>query len=78
MIGIVGARGVGKTTMMLQYIKENLDAHTSLYVSADDIYFGNYTLLELAEEFVKKGGKHLFIDEVHKYQKMFAIDMTFY
>ena len=69
MIGIVGARGVGKTTMMLQYIKENLDADTSLYVSADDIYFGNYTLLELAEEFVKKGGKHLFIDEVHKYQK---------
>jgi predicted AAA+ superfamily ATPase len=68
MIGIVGSRGVGKTTMILQYIKENLDINTTLYVAADDTYFANHTLLELAEEFVKNGGKDLFIDEIHKYQ----------
>ena len=40
MIGIIGARGVGKTTMILQHIKENLDSKKALYVSADDMYFG--------------------------------------
>jgi predicted AAA+ superfamily ATPase len=67
MIGIVGPRGVGKTTMLLQYIKENLDTNDTLYVQADDIYFANHTLLELAEEFSKNRGKYLFIDEIHKY-----------
>jgi len=67
MVGIVGARGVGKTTMILQYIKENLDTDETLYVQADDIYFANHTLVELAEEFSKNRGKHLFIDEIHKY-----------
>ena len=67
MLGIVGPRGVGKTTMLLQYIKENLDTNETLYVQADDIYFANHTLLELAEEFSKNRGKYLFIDEIHKY-----------
>jgi len=67
MLGIVGPRGVGKTTMLLQYIKENLDVNETLYVQADDIYFANHTLLELAEEFSKNRGKYLFIDEIHKY-----------
>ena len=67
MIGIVGPRGVGKTTMLLQYIKENLDANETLYVQADDIYFANHTLLELAEEFSKNRGIYFFIDEIHKY-----------
>jgi predicted AAA+ superfamily ATPase len=67
MIGIVGSRGVGKTTMLLQYIKENLDVNETLYVQADDIYFGNNTLLDLADKFSKTGGKFLFIDEIHKY-----------
>jgi predicted AAA+ superfamily ATPase len=67
MIGIVGPRGVGKTTMILQYIKENLDRKTSLYVSADDLYFAEHTLLDLADSFSKNGGKNLFIDEIHKY-----------
>jgi len=67
MIGIVGPRGVGKTTMLLQYIKENLDVAETLYVQADDIYFANRTLLELADEFSKNRGKYLFIDEIHKY-----------
>ena len=67
MIGIVGPRGVGKTTMLLQYIKEHLDENETLYVQADDVYFANHTLLELASEFSKSRGKYLFIDEIHKY-----------
>ena len=67
MTGIVGPRGVGKTTMILQHIKENLDVAEALYVPADDIYFADHTLVELAEEFSKNRGKYLFIDEIHKY-----------
>ena len=68
MIGIVGPRGVGKTTMLLQYIKENLDVNETLYVQADDMYFADHTLLDLADEFSKNRGKYLFIDEIHKYK----------
>ncbi len=67
MIGIVGARGVGKTTLLLQYIKEKLDAKRALYISADDIYFTNHKLIDLADEFYKNAGEVLFIDEIHKY-----------
>jgi len=67
MIGIIGARGVGKTTMILQYIKENLDSKSALYVSADDMYFGENRLLDLADDFYKNAGEYLFIDEIHKY-----------
>jgi len=67
MIGIIGARGVGKTTMILQYIKENIDSKDALYVSADDIYFSNNRLVDLAYDFYKNAGKYLFIDEIHKY-----------
>lgn len=67
MIGIIGARGVGKTTMILQYIKENLDSKKALYVSADDMYFGKNRLLDLADDFYKNAGEYLFIDEIHKY-----------
>jgi predicted AAA+ superfamily ATPase len=67
MIGIIGARGVGKTTMILQYIKENLDSKRALYVSADDMYFGENRLFDLADNFYKNAGEYLFIDEIHKY-----------
>ena len=67
MLGIVGARGVGKTTMILQYIKENLDSKKALYVSADDMYFGENRLFDLADDFYKNAGEYLFIDEIHKY-----------
>ena len=67
MIGIIGARGVGKTTMILQYIKENLDSKKALYVSSDDIYFGKNKLVDLADDFYKNAGEYLFIDEIHKY-----------
>lgn len=67
MIGITGARGVGKTTMILQYIRENLDSKRALYVSADDMYFSENKLIELAGDFYKNAGECLFIDEIHKY-----------
>lgn len=67
MLGIVGARGVGKTTMLLQHIKLNHSMDDTLFVNADDIYFAEHRLFDLASDFYKNGGKHLFIDEVHKY-----------
>ncbi len=68
LIGIKGARGTGKTTMLLQYIKENLSVTDEvLYVSLDNIYFSEYKLVDLADNFAKIGGKYLFLDEVHKY-----------
>ncbi len=68
MTGIIGARGVGKTTMILQYIKQNLSSKNALYVSADDMYFGENRLIDLADEFYKHAGEYLFIDEIHKYK----------
>lgn len=67
LIGLTGSRGVGKTTMILQYIKSNLPIHQTLYVTAEDFYFAKNRLLDLADVFVKAGGTHLFIDEIHKY-----------
>jgi len=67
MTGITGARGIGKTTMILQYIKENLDSKKALYVSADDMYFSENRLFDLADDFYKSAGEYLFIDEIHKY-----------
>jgi predicted AAA+ superfamily ATPase len=68
MIGIRGAGGVGKTTMMLQYIKLHYEHDNSvLYASLDDIWFSGNKLVDLADRFVKQGGKMLFLDEVHKY-----------
>ncbi len=69
MIGIKGARGIGKTTLLLQYIKKNFELNEQvLYVSLDDIWFSENKLVDLAEQFVKHGGKYLFLDEVHKYE----------
>ncbi|MDR0574798.1 MAG: AAA family ATPase [Tannerella sp.] len=67
MSGITGPRGAGKTTLILQHIKENHSISDALYVSADDLYFVNHTLYDTADEFHKNGGKYLFIDEIHKY-----------
>lgn len=68
MIGIRGPRGVGKTTLMLQRIKQNLDVNDVLYVNADDIYFSEHRLIDLAERLVQRGVHYLFIDEIHKYK----------
>lgn len=68
LVGIKGARGVGKTTMMLQYIKLNFTDWTkALYVSLDHIWFSQHSLLELVEYHYTHGGTHLFLDEVHRY-----------
>jgi len=70
LIAITGARGAGKTTMILQHIKKTFgDApKEALYVSLDNIYFSNNRLLDFAHDFDKMGGKYLFLDEVHKYE----------
>lgn len=67
-VGLLGPRGVGKTTMVLQYIKENLPRKETLYVVAEDLYFANHTLVDLADAFARTGGKYLIIDEIHKYK----------
>lgn len=67
LIAILGARGTGKTTLILQHIKMSDEPNTSLYVTADDFYFTTHRLFELAKEFYQNGGKKLYIDEIHKY-----------
>lgn len=67
MIGIVGPRGVGKTTMVLQYIKQHKQDIKALYISADIAYFTTHTLIEVADEWSKEDGKLFVIDEIHKY-----------
>lgn len=67
MFGIVGPRGIGKSTMILQYIKENRTEKRMFYVTADHLYFTSHTLVDLVDEFAKEGGEQIFIDEIHKY-----------
>ena len=68
LIGILGSRGVGKTTLMLQIIKERFGiSDKALYISIDHPYFEANPLYEFAEYFSKYGGELLCIDEVHKY-----------
>jgi len=69
LVAIRGSRGVGKTTLIRQYIKKTygVQAGEALYCVMDGIFFTNHTLLELAERFHIIGGRHLFLDEVHKY-----------
>lgn len=70
LIGIKGARGIGKTTLLLQYIKLHLadKLNETLYVSLDTVWFNTHSLSELVRDFERKGGKYLFLDEVHKYE----------
>lgn len=69
LVSIRGSRGVGKTTLMRQYIQKHygVNAGEALYCVMDSMYFSNHTLLDIAEHFHLMGGKHLFLDEVHKY-----------
>ncbi|MFO7862546.1 MAG: AAA family ATPase [Salinivirgaceae bacterium] len=69
LIILKGQRGVGKSTLILQYIKENFtNFNESLYVTLDDIYFAKNSLSAFVEEFAQLGGKYLFVDEVHRYK----------
>jgi len=68
LIGIKGARGTGKTTLLLQMLKElSLDETKAVYFSLDDIYFLEHSVSETIRKFYKNGGKYVFLDEVHKY-----------
>ncbi len=75
LIGIVGARGAGKTTALLQYLDSlDIDFNKKLYFSVDSILFSDFGLYDIADMFAKSGGKVLVIDEIHKY-KNFEIDL---
>lgn len=67
LIGLLGPKGVGKSTLLLQHIKQKLPIEKTLYVQADDLYFSTHQLYGLAQDFFKSGGTYLFIDEIHKY-----------
>ena len=68
LIGIKGARGTGKTTLLLQWLHEKgLPGHKAAYFSLDDFYFTTYSLVDTAKTFHKQGGEVLVLDEVHKY-----------
>lgn len=68
LIGILGARGTGKTTILLQRMRQEFGVGVeAVYISLDDIYFTENRLSDFAETFRHQGGKMLFIDEVHKY-----------
>ena len=69
LIILIGSRGVGKTTLMLQTLKEKkITKEEGLYLSLDSVYFANHSLLTFAGEFVQTGGKYLFLDEIQKYK----------
>lgn len=69
LISILGARGTGKTTLLLQRLRLiNQDGSKALYASMDDLYFSSNKLIDLAETFRQRGGRILFLDEVHKYE----------
>ena len=69
MLAIRGPKGIGKSTLLRQYIRlhYNKGDRKVLYCSLDNSYFADHSILDLAEEFYRKGGKHLFLDEIHKY-----------
>ena len=75
-IGIVGAKGVGKTTLILQFMKkQNLSNDEMLYISVDHPLMSSTTILEIAKEFASYGGKLLILDEIHN-QENFAADLN--
>jgi len=68
LIGIKGARGTGKTTLLLQKLrKDSANYSETLYISMDDVYFSKNSLVDFVDLFVKNGGELICIDEVHKY-----------
>jgi len=74
LVGIIGQRGVGKSTLLLQYLKQNYKITEYLYFSADDVYIINSSIYDISDEFVRMGGKIIVIDEIHKY-KNWAIEL---
>ncbi len=68
---IIGQRGVGKTTMLLQYLSDfvhgDITSRKALYVPVDHFSVVGHSIFEIAEEFVNYGGELLVLDEIHKY-----------
>ena len=73
LIIIKGARGVGKTTMLLQHIKKSFpDTRKALYASLDNMWFTTNSIVDLAEYHYTHGGTHLFLDEIHRYHRFIS------
>lgn len=73
LIGLISLRGVGKTTLVLQYIKNNLDTQQTLFVTAEDFYFADNRLIDLADDFVKFGGKNKGLKQIKNAEKGFLV-----
>jgi len=79
MIAIFGARGVGKTTLLLQYLLElKKEKKNVLYISLDYPFLSGVDLIEIVESFVEEGGEYLLLDEVHRYKDFSAYLKTIY
>src|SRR6266581_9335161 len=70
LVGVIGSRGVGKTTFLIEYLRTTYkNSPQALYVSADNLYFVEHTLFEVVDQFIKQfAGEILCIDEIHKYK----------
>lgn len=77
LVAVVGPKGVGKSTLIRQFMKLNYPFHSrkALYCSLDSLYFSNHSISELAEQFVISGGERLFLDEIHKYNGPWSIEL---
>jgi predicted AAA+ superfamily ATPase len=79
MIGIFGARGVGKTTILFQYLSQlQSEKKKALYISMDYPFFTGVDLIEIVEQFIEEGGQYLLLDEVHRYADFSAYLKTLY
>ena len=79
MIAVFGARGVGKTTLLFQYLSElQAQGSEALYISLDYPFLSGVDLIELVEEFVESGGEFLLLDEVHRYEEFASYLKTIY
>ncbi len=79
MIGIFGARGVGKTTILFQYLAQLQDENKkALYISLDYPFFTGVDIIEIVEQFIQEGGEYLLLDEVHRYADFSAYLKTLY
>ena len=79
LVFIKGARGTGKTTLLLQYLKElSLPKNVSVYLSLDDLIYSNLSVIDFVDWFYKRGGELIILDEVHKYPEWSRTIKTIY
>ena len=77
LIAVQGAKGVGKSTLLRQYIKSNYPAHSrkALYCSLDSLYFSTHSITDLVDNFRKRGGEFIVLDEIHKYSGPWSMEL---